>query len=44
MLEGVGEEPGFSPPTEKVVGVDEKLSLGAFGVALVSYPPGSSVR
>ena len=38
VLEGFGSEPGFSPPTEKVVGADGKLSIGPYGVALVSYP------
>lgn len=38
VLEGVGAEPGFNPPTEKVIGADGKLSIGPYGVALVSYP------
>ena len=36
VLEGVGSEPVFAPPVEKAVGADGKLSLGAFGVAVVS--------
>ena len=37
VLEGVGSEPGFAPPVEKVVGADGRLSLGPFGVAIVSF-------
>ena len=34
---GVGESPGFNPPTEKTIGSDGKLSLGPYGIALVSF-------
>eukprot|EP01043_Picozoa_sp_COSAG02_P045893 COSAG02_NODE_4242_length_5594_cov_2.769063_4_plen_715_part_00 len=37
VLEGVGPEPGFAPPFEKTVGADGRLSLGPFGVAIVSF-------
>lgn len=37
VLEGVGPEPGFAPPFEKAVGADGRLSLGPFGVAIVSF-------
>jgi hypothetical protein len=40
VLEGVGDEPGFNPPVEKVVGADGKLYLGPYGIELVSFPPG----
>ena len=30
VLEGVGEEPGFNPPVEKVVGPDGKLPVGPY--------------
>ena len=39
VLEGTDpDEPGFSPPIEKAVGADGKLSIGPYAVALVSFP------
>lgn len=37
VLEGVGSEPGFSPPVVRTVGADGSLELGPYGIALVSF-------
>jgi hypothetical protein len=36
VLEGVGPEPGFNPPVERAVVVGGALSIGPFGVALLT--------
>merc|ERR1711881_160327 len=36
VLEGVGEEPGFMPPTSKTLSSDGEVSLGSYAVAVVT--------
>jgi hypothetical protein len=35
VLEGIGSEPGFSPPVSRRVGADGELALGPYAVAFV---------
>jgi len=38
VLEGVGEEPGFVPPANRSLNSDGALTLGPYGIALVTMP------
>ena len=40
VLEGVGAEPGFNPPTEKAVGPGGRLSLGPCACPTFDMPMG----
>jgi hypothetical protein len=35
VLEGVGPEPGFTPPVQRIVSAAGQLSIGPYGVAIV---------